>query len=159
METIKFNVGDEVLEIQPHYSTNVFHIDTHLIRTHIVKSANDKSFSVYRNEISNYGADSGLMADQCTGKIYSGETKYYHKDKDRQEIREILNEVVISYVRWTKEEDVNRIAVLQKQIELAKFEIAKIKEGEGQWEIGFSYKKNKEWLEKILLVINKHFPL
>lgn len=158
---MKYNIGDKVIVLDMSYFSNAFHYEKEMIKEYEVKDADERYFSPFYNPYDKMlsGINLFSICRQEDGKALYGGKRYYHKEKDRELILDLINQAVISYDEYCSKNDSKRIKDLREEIKQARIQIKEIESGNGSWKIGFSERNNKEYKGKVLAVIQKIIPL
>lgn len=153
----KFNTGDTAFSFKLDYFDNQYHFKK-CIKKHIVKDSNGKYFSLYGTLDSYFsGCNQWDIRHQIGGHQMYGDEKIYHSEKDKEEIKALIQKSIFEYDYFTEQNDKKRVEELKKIIESAKEEIEQIKLGNGSWKRGFSTHSNKGYKEMVLNYIKSVF--
>lgn len=153
----KFNIGDIVFKFELDYFDNSYHFKK-CIEKHTVTDANEKYFSLY-GKLDPYfaGCNQWDIRHQSSGLQMYGNTKMYHAEKDKDEIKILIEKTILKYDSFTKENDQKRVSELKEIIKNATSEIKQIELGNGSWKRGFSTHSNKDYKEMVLKFIKSVF--
>lgn len=154
---MKYEIGDKILELDLSYFKNNFHVEKHMIKEYTVKDANEKYFSPFESKLDTYfsGCNQYSIVHQNSGRPMYGNNIYYHKEKDKDLILELINNSFKDYDLFCAENDKIQTLFFQNQIKEAKEGIKQIKSGNGKWKSGFFTTKNKDYRERVLKLVNK----
>jgi hypothetical protein len=160
---MKFEIGDKVVILKMQYFDNSYHYDK-CIEEFTVKDANEKYFSPHREKLDPFLSGSNMysIVFQKDGRAMYGGQIYYHKEKDRKKIEEIIQTAINDFDEQMQKIDNSRIEELnkiidnyKKEIKDSKKEIDEIKNGNGTRYFGFKRIYHNEWKEKVISEMNK----
>lgn len=157
---MKFEKGDKVIVLDLSYFKNYFHYERKCIKEYTVLDADERYFSPYYENYDKYFSGCNLFSiiRQDNGIAMYGGERFYHKEKDKEEIQNLIDLAIKTYDDYCADNDLKRINQLKETIASCQKEIEAIEGGNGNWKSGERIFNNKEYKEKVLTVIKKIFP-
>ena len=164
----KYNVGDRVVKFNIEFYDNPYFKNKFLeystvsaIYSYSASCWRGDVFYVYghKHEVDSIGDSKSYQPYEFSDKTgrsteYPYEDKWYHVEKDKEEIQQIIEKAKAEYASKCKEARLKAIAENKAKIEVLKREIAAYEEGD-TYPCAFGKKKESEWNGEMNIIIKK----